>query len=68
MVEAAEIPVVNKTSTHRTAGNSTYTSNTKRLMPDLTGRATNRSPVFKLTKPRLPVNRLQRAVKREDNG
>jgi hypothetical protein len=27
MVEAAEIPVVHKTSKHKTAGNSTYTSN-----------------------------------------
>jgi hypothetical protein len=26
MVEAAEIPVVHKTSKHKTAGNSTYTS------------------------------------------
>jgi hypothetical protein len=28
MVEAAEIPVVNKTMQHRTTRNSTYTSNT----------------------------------------
>jgi hypothetical protein len=27
MVEAAEIPVAHKTSKHKTAGNSTYTSN-----------------------------------------
>jgi len=40
----------------------------KRLMPDLTSRATNHSSVFKLTKPRRSVNRLQPAVKREDNG
>jgi hypothetical protein len=29
MVEAAEIPAVHKTSKHKTAGNSTYTSNTE---------------------------------------
>jgi hypothetical protein len=28
----------------------------------------NRSPLFKLTKPVLPVNRLQQVEKREDNG
>jgi hypothetical protein len=38
------------------------------LMPDMPARETNRSPVFKLTKPRLAVNRLQQPVKREDNG
>jgi hypothetical protein len=40
----------------------------ERLIPDLTSKATNHSSVFKLTKPRLPVNHLQLAVKREDNG
>jgi hypothetical protein len=33
MVEAAEIPVVHKTSKHKTAGNSTYTSNTRAVDP-----------------------------------
>jgi hypothetical protein len=68
MVEAAEIPVVHKTSKHKTAGNSTYTSNAGTVDTGPDQQSHKSFICFKLTKPRLPVNRLQPPVKREDNG
>jgi hypothetical protein len=57
MVEAAEIPVAHKTSKHKTAGNSTYTSSNEAVDagPD---QESQWFTVFKLTKAGRVVNHL----------
>ena len=68
MVEAAEIPVVHKTSKHKTAGNSTYTSNAEAVDAGPDQQSHKSFICVQANETPTAGQSFVTAVKREDNG